>query len=242
MTILFISDLHLTGQRPQITELFLRFLHERCESAAALYILGDLFEYWVGDEMLDMDEFREIGGALKRLTHTGVPVYLTHGNRDFLIGAEFCQRTAVKLLEQPSVIDLHGRPTLILHGDSLCTDDAEHQAWRKQVLDPRWQQDFLSKSLAERIRIAARLRQQSEEHKQHKPMQIMDVNQDAVESLMRAYQVRFMIHGHTHRPGQHDFPLDEQTASRIVLGDWYQQGSVLSCDPDSWRLDTLPLN
>lgn len=241
MTTLFISDLHLSASRPQIIDLFLRFLLGPAQDAEQLYILGDLFDYWVGDDMLQLEGPAKLGAALRRLTDSGVPVHIAHGNRDFLLGQKFAQATGSALLDEITVIDLYGAPALLMHGDSLCTDDVEHQAWRQQVLSSQWQQEFLTQSLDKRIEVAKSLRQQSEERKQHKSMETMDVNQQAVEEIMRQHKANMLIHGHTHRPGRHQFELDGKTARRIVLGDWYKQGSVLVCTRDDSELIELGL-
>ncbi|NOZ10289.1 MAG: UDP-2,3-diacylglucosamine diphosphatase [Gammaproteobacteria bacterium] len=241
MSTLFISDLHLSVSRPQIIDLFLRFLQGPAQDAEHLYILGDLFDYWVGDDMLQLESLADLGTALKQLADSDVSVHITHGNRDFLLGQKFTQATGSTLLKETTVIDLYGTPALIMHGDSLCTDDVEHQAWRQQVLSSQWQQAFLAQSLDKRIEIAQSLRQQSEKNKQHKAMEIMDANQQAVEDIMRQHKVKLLIHGHTHRPGRHRFELDGEPARRIVLGDWYQQGSVLVCTGDDWELIELGL-
>ncbi|HEC12791.1 MAG TPA: UDP-2,3-diacylglucosamine diphosphatase [Acidiferrobacteraceae bacterium] len=241
MPTLFISDLHLSASRPQIIDLFLRFLQGPARDADQLYILGDLFDYWVGDEMLQSDDHANLGAALRRLTDSGVSLYIAHGNRDFLLGQNFTQTTGSTLLEETTVIDLYGTPALIMHGDSLCIGDVEHQAWRRQVLSSQWQQEFLAQSLDKRIDIAKSLRQQSEENKQHKAIEIMDASQQAIEDTMRQHKVKLLIHGHTHRPGRHRFELDGEPVRRIVLGDWYQQGSVLVCTNDDWELIELGL-
>ncbi len=241
MATLFISDLHLCVERPRITELFLEFLANNAAHADALYILGDLFEAWVGDDAIEDPENARIVGAIRRLTTAGVPVYFVHGNRDFLVGEAFAGATGCTLLPEESRIRLYQEDVLIMHGDSLCTRDSTHQAWRAQVLDPAWQQKFLSQNIAARMAIATDLRQQSDRMKRDKSMEIMDVEPATVTHVMQRHQVRTLIHGHTHRPGQHEFDIDGHTARRIVLGDWYEQGSVLTCTADSRRLETLAL-
>lgn len=241
MATLFISDLHLCAERPAITTLFLDFLASRARRADALYILGDLFEYWIGDEALRQAEFQAISVGLKTLTAAGVPVYVMHGNRDFLIGDVFARETGCRLLPDPTRIDLYGVPTLLSHGDAMCTDDVEYMAFRKMVRAPAWQQAFLAKSPAERDAIVRHYREHSRESTANKRPEIMDVTANAVAELMRAHGVRHLIHGHTHRPGDHHFPLDNAPARRVVLGDWYEQGSVLRCDANGWALEQLPL-
>ena len=240
-TTLFISDLHLCGTRPAITALFLDFLQRRARNADALYILGDLFEYWIGDEAVEQEEFRAIVHGLREQTAGATPVFVMHGNRDFLMADVFEKATGCRLLSDPARIDLHGIPTLLMHGDSLCTDDLEYMAFRNQVRNPAWQRGFLGKSVAERDQIVRDFREISKHSTASKKPEIMDVNQNAVEAVMREHGVRRLIHGHTHRPKEHVFTLDGQPARRMVLGDWYEQGSVLSVDERGWVLESLPL-
>ena len=235
MTTLFISDLHLSGERPQIVELFLRFLREDAVNADALYILGDLFEVWLGDDAVFPD-IKPVMEALAALHRRGVPVYVMAGNRDFLMGAGFEAMSGCTLLPDPTVIDLYGTPTLLMHGDTLCTDDVEYQRFRAQVRDPRWQAAILAKSVEERIAYAKQMRAQSKAAMQGKSEEIMDVNAQAVGQALREHQVTRMIHGHTHRPAIHGLMLDDHPATRIVLGDWYDQSSVLRCDEEGCRL------
>ena len=239
MTTLFISDLHLCAERPRITALFLDFLAREAAAAQALYILGDLFEYWIGDDALaaddDSDDTGRIVAALGRLNAAGVPVFLQHGNRDFLLGAGFCAATGCRLLPDPSVIDLYGEPTLLMHGDLLCTDDLEYQQVRRQVRDPQWIAQFLARTRAEREALVRGYRAQSQAVTQAKAAEIMDVNADAVAAAMAAHGVRQLIHGHTHRPAIHSLA----GGRRIVLGDWYEQGSVLACDANGCELRGL---
>ena len=235
MTTLFISDLHLDASRPEITELFLKFLREEAAKASHLYILGDFFEAWVGDDDDDPHHARVMQG-LRGLTDTGVPVSLMHGNRDFLIGEAFLRRTGAKLLPEPTVLDLHGRPTLLMHGDSLCTDDKEYQMVRRMLRDPAWQKDYLGKSLAERRAIASHAREQSKKHTALKLDYIMDVNHEAVEDVMHKHGVTRLIHGHTHRPAVHHFKSNGMDMERIVLGDWYEQSSELSWNENGGML------
>ena len=240
-TTLFISDLHLCGARPAITGLFLDFLRHRARSADALYILGDLFEYWIGDEAVEQEEFRAIVRGLRELTAGGTPVFVMHGNRDFLMAHGFETATGCRLLADPARIDLHGTPTLLMHGDSLCIDDVEYMAFRAQVRNPAWQREFLARPVAERDRIVRDFREISKNSTASKKPEIMDVNQKAVEAIMREHGVQRLIHGHTHRPKEHVFTLDGRTAQRMVLGDWYEQGSVLSVDAQGWLLESMPL-
>jgi UDP-2,3-diacylglucosamine hydrolase len=240
-TTLFISDLHLCGARPAITGLFLDFLRRRARSADALYILGDLFEYWIGDEAVEQEEFRAIVRGLRELTAGGTPVFVMHGNRDFLMADGFEAATGCRLLADPVRVDLHGKPTLLMHGDSLCIDDVEYMAFRAQVRNAAWQREFLAKPVAERDRIVRDFREISKNSTASKKPEIMDVNQRAVEAIMREHGVQRLIHGHTHRPKEHVFTLDGRPARRMVLGDWYEQGSVLSVDARGWALEGLPL-
>ena len=235
MTTLFISDLHLDGSRPETTELFLKFLREEARRADHLYILGDFFEAWVGDDDDDPHHARVLDG-LKALTASGVPLSMMHGNRDFLMGEGFLRRTGAKLLTDPTVLDLYGKPTLLMHGDSLCTDDKEYQMVRRMLRDPVWQEDYLAKSLPERRAIAAHARAESKKHTALKADYIMDVNQRAVEDAMDKHGVTRLIHGHTHRPAVHRFQSDGKPKERIVLGDWYEQSSKLDWDERGGRL------
>lgn len=235
MTTLFISDLHLDPQRPDILREFTGLLEKAASSAKAVYILGDFVEYWIGDD--DTEHGLETAFDKLRTLGRSVPVYLMHGNRDFLIGRDFVDRYGIKPLPDPAVIDLYGEPALLMHGDTLCTDDTEYQSFRKMVRHPQWQSEFLAKPLAERRAIVMNLRQTSREATEEKPEDIMDVNQQAVEQAMREHNVRLLIHGHTHRPGVHNFVLDGQPATRIVLGDWYRQSSVLTYTETGFTLE-----
>lgn len=239
---LFISDLHLSPERPAITQLFLDFLRQRARAARALYILGDLFEYWLGDETTEHPAVRPIVVALHALTSAGVPVGVLHGNRDFLLGAGFEGKTGCRVLADPTCIELDGKPVLISHGDQLCIDDVDYMKLRAIVRHPAWQEEFLAKPMAEREAMARSLRDYSKGATAQKAAEIMDVNQGAVESFMRAHAVYDLIHGHTHRPGEHRFTLDGRPARRVVLGDWYEQGSVLRCTTEGWELERLVVN
>lgn len=231
MTKLFISDLHLQAARPDITERFFRFLETEAAEAEALYILGDLFEAWIGDD--DPDEHnRDVQAAMRRLTDAGVAGYFMHGNRDFLIGDAFAERTGFTLLDDPVVHDLHGTPVLLSHGDAYCTDDVEYQAFRRQSRDPAWQQQVLSMSVEQRRALAGQAREESRAAMVDKAEDIMDVNADAVAAALREAGVSTLVHGHTHRPAVHELDLDGTPATRIVLGDWYEQGTVLHWTPE----------
>ncbi|WP_405234244.1 UDP-2,3-diacylglucosamine diphosphatase [Lentisalinibacter salinarum] len=231
MTKLFISDLHLQAARPDITERFFRFLQTEAAEAEALYILGDLFEAWIGDD--DPDEHnREVQAAMRRLTDAGVAGYFMRGNRDFLIGDAFAERTGFTLLDDPVVRDFYGTPVLLSHGDAYCTDDVEYQAFRRQSRDPAWQQQVLSMSVEQRRALAGQAREESRAAMVDKAEDIMDVNADAVAAALREAGVTTLVHGHTHRPAVHELDLDGTPATRIVLGDWYEQGTVLHWTPE----------
>lgn len=229
--ILFISDLHLSPERPHITRLLLAFLATQARAAQALYILGDLFEYWAGDDDIDDAHHRPVVDALLELKRSGCKLYFMHGNRDFLIGAHFAQASGVELLPDPLLIDLFGRAALLTHGDMLCTDDVDYQTFRAQVRKPQWQKEFLAQPLVQRKSIIEQLRSRSEQEKSHKSDAIMDVNADAVTGLLRRYDIPpLLIHGHTHRPAHHHIEIDGATCERIVLADWGDSGSYLCCD------------
>ena len=239
MSILFIADLHLSADRPDITACFLTFITQEANQADALYVLGDLFEMWIGDD--DNSEFHQtIKQAFFTLTQSGVKCYFIHGNRDFLIGTKFSKETGVELLPEHTVIDIYGTPTVILHGDTLCTLDESYQAYRKKVHNPMIQWLFRCLPLSIRQRIGHKMRHNSSQTNQEKTMSIMDVTPDAVTDLLYQHQVCHMIHGHTHRPDVHTMTLDRQIVTRTVLGDWYEQGSVLICTPEGQLLETRP--
>jgi UDP-2,3-diacylglucosamine hydrolase len=226
MSTLFISDLHLDEARPQIVELFMAFLAKDARKADALYILGDLFESWIGDDD-DSALGKRVASATLALRDSGVPVYFMHGNRDFLLGPDYAARAGMILLPDPAIIELGGERILLMHGDTLCTDDVDYQKFRALVRDRQWQAQFVAKSLAERRAFAAQARGESSKQTAMKPAEIMDVNPAAVEAAMRKHGVRRLIHGHTHRPATHRLSLDGNVAERVVLGDWYEQSSVL---------------
>lgn len=218
--------------------LFKAFCSNLVAQCDKLYILGDLFEYWVGDDgtvALGQDKVEHI---LKQLVDCGIEVSFMRGNRDFLVGQDFFQRTGIKELIEPSVIEINQKPILLCHGDALCTDDIEHQQARQVMLDPKWQKHVLLQPLQMRLEQANQMRQQSHKAKSTKSIEIMDVNQVAVEKLMLEHDVTMMIHGHTHRPAIHQFKLNMQTATRIVLGDWYTQSSILTFDKEGFRFLT----
>ncbi len=239
MTTLFVSDLHLDPERPAITELFGRFIEGEARGAQALYILGDLFEAWVGDDD-PSDTGRFVADRLRGLRDSGVPVYFMHGNRDFLLGEDYARRAGMAILPDPAVVMLHGKPTLLMHGDLLCTDDVAYQQFRAQTRDPQWQRDFLAQPLAARLAFAQQARVASQAHQsglqEAGTMEaITDVAPTTVATTMRRYGIDTLIHGHTHRPAVH--ALHE--ARRIVLGDWYEQGSVLRVDAKDAALTSL---
>ena len=218
MTTLFISDLHLEESRPDITEAFLGFLNGTASGVDQLYILGDFFEAWIGDdERTPLQE--QIAAALRKLRDSGTDIFLMHGNRDFLIGEDFCKRAGASLLDDPTVIDLHGTPTLLMHGDSLCTADVEYQKFRANMRNPQWQQMILQRPLEDRQQMARQLREISMAKNQGKEEVIMDVTPEEVIKDMEAHGVQHMIHGHTHRPAVHELIANGLPAKRIVLGD-----------------------
>jgi len=227
MSTLFISDLHLDPARPHIVELFTRFVAGDARRAEALYILGDLFESWIGDDD-DSPLAHQVGESLSALKKSGVPVFFMHGNRDFLLGEAYARRAGMTLLDDPAVVEFGGERTLLMHGDTLCTDDTAYQEFRAVVRNPDWQKQFRARSLSERHAFAAQARAESVKHTAGAKPEIMDVNQGAVAATMRKHGVRTLIHGHTHRPATHRFDLGGQLAERIVLGDWYEQSSVLT--------------
>lgn len=239
MKTLFISDLHLSQERPAITDLFVRFLREQAAQAQALYILGDLFEVWLGDDMV-LSAYQTAIQAMQTLSSRGVPVYVMYGNRDFLMREDFAQMSGATIIHEPHVIQLNNRPTLLMHGDILCTDDVAYQKFRMMVRNPQWQDQMLAKSLQERLALAREYRAMSKTEMAGKDEAIMDVNQTTVLDTMRKQRVRHLIHGHTHRPGIHHFELDGNPAERIVLGDWYASGNYLLCDGNECRLENFP--
>lgn len=238
MTTLFISDLHLDAGEPETIRRFVSFVDKEARAASALYILGDLFEAWVGDDE-DDSRLAPVQTALAGLTRAGVACSLMHGNRDFLIGPKFCAATGCRLLGDYERVDLYGSTVLLTHGDLLCTDDKRYMSLRGTLRNPAWQRDFLAKPLAERRKIAAELRQLSAAEVAAKSYDIMDVNQTTVEAVMREHGVSLLLHGHTHRPAIHQFTVDGRPAVRIVLGAWYEQASIVRWDDDGYRLETL---
>lgn len=223
-----------------MNQLFFDFLATVAREADALYILGDFFEYWAGDDDIDDPFNRSIVDSVSTLAATGVKVFLMHGNRDFLIGEKFSAASGVTLLRDPTLIDLNGTRTLLLHGDTLCTDDIEYQQFRRQVRDSKWQQNFLSQPLAQRKAIIEDLRRRSENEKQTKSMEIMDVTPSSVDALLREHNYPRLIHGHTHRPALHHHTLDGKNCERWVLTDWYEGGGYLRADSSGMRAVRIP--
>ena len=247
MTTLFISDLHLDAERPRITEMFGRFLEDEARGAEALYILGDLFEAWVGDDDPSATG-AFVAARLRSLADAGTPVYFIRGNRDFLLGDEFARRAGIAILPDPAVVVLHGKPTLLMHGDTLCTDDVAYEAFRAQTRNPDWQARFLAQPLVARLAFAQQARAASKAHQdtlqareqaQGTMETITDVSAATVDATLARFGIDTLIHGHTHRPALHDLVVGGRACRRIVLGDWYEQGSVLRVDPDGMRLQAL---
>jgi UDP-2,3-diacylglucosamine hydrolase len=243
VTTLFVSDLHLDASRPAATALFLAFLRNEAIHADALYILGDLFEAWVGDDEDDAlaDAVRD---ALRAVADAGVAVWVARGNRDFLLGPRFAGEAGVHLLPDPAVALVAGEPTLLMHGDLLCTDDTDYQAFRARVRDPAWQAEFLAQPLAARRAYAAQAREASAGRQgalraEGRLEAITDASEAAVADTMALHGVRRLIHGHTHRPAVHALLAGGRRAQRIVLGDWYEQGSVLRVEADGLELSSL---
>jgi UDP-2,3-diacylglucosamine hydrolase len=226
----FISDLHLAAERPETTAQFFAFVNGPARGAEALYVLGDLFEYWAGDDDLDEELNASVAAGLAALRAAGTRVFFLHGNRDVLIGREFAQQSGAELIADPTLIELYGTPTLLMHGDTLCTDDVEYQRFRARARDARAQAVFLAQPLALRRAQLRGLRAQSEEAKQAKSADIMDVNAGAVVQALRAAGYPRLIHGHTHRPARHVHRVDGRDCERWVLPDWYERPGYLRCD------------
>lgn len=239
MATLFIADLHLQTEEPAITAGFLRFLQGEARQADALYILGDLFEAWIGDD--DPNPLhQQIASAIKAVVDAGVPCYFIHGNRDFLVGQRFARQSGMLLLAEEERLDLYGREVLIMHGDTLCTDDPGYLAFRAKVHTPWIQRLFLALPLLIRRRIAARMRADSKAANSSKSMDIMDVNPQAVVDAMERHHVQWLIHGHTHRPAVHELQANGQPAWRVVLGAWHSEGSMVKVTPDDVELIHFP--
>jgi UDP-2,3-diacylglucosamine hydrolase len=239
LTTLFISDLHIDSSCPAITEQFLAVLGSHARDAEALYILGDLFESWVGDDAPDADQLAAIAG-LKALTGSGVPCFVMHGNRDFLLGERFCSMSGARLLPDPLIVTLYGEPVLVMHGDALCTDDHAYQRLRATVRDGGWQRQFLALSVSARRALAGAARVGSRLHTAGLAYAISDVNPESVALALRGAAVATLLHGHTHRPGIHPLEVDGRACTRIVLGDWHSRGSLLRWDRHGPELIFLP--
>lgn len=241
MATLFISDLHLSPARPGLEALLQAFIRRYPRPGDALYILGDLFEVWLGDDAAGDDQ-RAALAYLRELADAGTAIFFMHGNRDFLAGSGFEEMSGCRILAEPAIVTLSGEPVLLMHGDSLCTDDVEYQAFKARVRQSAFQAQFLALPVAQRQAIARSYRAESESATRRKPMEIMDVNQQAVEATMRAQGVKRLIHGHTHRQAIHDFALDGAPAQRIVLGDWHDTGCVLVHEEDAgYRMENFDL-
>jgi UDP-2,3-diacylglucosamine hydrolase len=238
MATLFISDLHIDASRPPIVQQFLSFLEAEAARADALYILGDLFEAWIGDDAPDGAQVTAIEG-LRALTAGGVPCFVMHGNRDFLLSARFCRESGAELLSDPVMVTLYGERILVMHGDALCTDDRAYQRLRATVRDADWQRRFLGLSIKERRALAGAAREGSQAHTSAMEHSITDVNADSVATVLRGSGLTTLLHGHTHRPAIHAFEMDGRPCTRIVLGDWYDQGSLLRWDQDGPELVSL---
>lgn len=227
MPTLFISDLHLEDSRPETQRRLYTLLDGPARRADALYVLGDLFEYWIGDDALSPPA-ADLAPRLSQLNADGVPCYFIHGNRDFLLGRDYAAQAGLQLLPDTCVVSLYGRPTLLLHGDTLCTDDTEYQAFRRQSRDPAWQAAILARSVEDRLQMAIAARDASMKHTGSASMEIMDVNEAAVRDAFRIHKVSRMIHGHTHRPAFHRHDLGSgRVGERIVLADWYRSACYL---------------
>lgn len=237
---LLVADLHLCPERPDITATFLRFLREVAAEAQALYILGDLFEYWPGDDALTDPYPAEVSAALASLTSSGTALFILHGNRDFLLGDGFARASGAHFLSDPCPTALHGFPVLLTHGDTLCSDDMEYLRFREEVRSAAWRKDFLARPLAERKAMIESWRRESEVGKQQKPPALMDANPQAVEEMFREYGYPCLIHGHTHRGGRHPQVVDGRACERWVLDAWYEGGSYLRCDREGCVAHPFP--
>lgn len=231
MSTYFISDLHLCEQQPQITRQFIQFCRNKACDAQALYILGDFFEYWLGDDASDKTA-QVVQKELAVLSKQGIKIYFMAGNRDFLLGEDYAKTCGMEIINEPALIDLYGEAVLLVHGDAECIDDVPYQQARALFRDPKWQQQFLSMPIEQRMAFAEKARQQSQQHTQNTAAEIMDVNQTAIEELFTQHQVKTIIHGHTHRPAIHQAAQQQ----RIVLGDWHHQSSYLVVDANNKQL------
>jgi UDP-2,3-diacylglucosamine hydrolase len=236
---LFISDLHIDASHAEISRQFLNLLGTGARDADALYILGDLFESWVGDDAPDAAQAAAIAG-IHALTRTGVPCFVMHGNRDFLLADRFCRMSGAELLPDPLIITLYGEKVLVMHGDALCTDDRPYQRLRATVREPDWQRRFLALPVKSRQALAGAARAGSQAHTAALDYAIADVNADSVAEALRRAGTATLLHGHTHRPAIHALQVDDRPCTRIVLGDWYDQGSLLRWDDNGPELISLP--
>ena len=237
---LFVSDLHLCSERPRITRLFERFIADTAPKAESLYILGDLFEYWIGDDQLDVDPLaRDVVQRLKGLAASGTKIFFMHGNRDFLLGKRFALEAKLEILTDPTLIHISDRPVLLLHGDTLCTDDVAYQSFRRQVRSSSWQRTTLAKPCAERMTLAQSIRSRSDMEKSLKAEAIMDVNATTVAGTFREYGYPLMVHGHTHRPARHEHLINGRTCVRWVLQDWHEFGGYLANTDGEWQATTI---
>lgn len=235
----FISDLHLSAKQPHVLRLFFHFMQQIAPKADALYILGDLFDYWAGDDDLDSPFHRQVTRTLHAVASSGVSLFIMHGNRDFLMADKLAGACHATLLEDPVLIGIYGIPTLITHGDTLCAGDIEYQSYRKLVRNPVWQQQFLAQPLESRKSLIEELRTHSESEKQQKSNTLMDVTEAAVAELLRTHGFPRLIHGHTHRPMRHLHKVDNHECERWVLGDWHETGNALRCDATGCTLETF---
>ena len=234
----FISDLHLDETRPHTTALFKSFAEKLKENdpQTELYILGDLFESWIGDDY-ENELHNQVKATLKSLTGSGIKVFFLYGNRDFLIGEEFLSETDVELLIDPFLLKSNGKSILLTHGDQMCIDDMEYQSFRTIVRNPDWQKDFLNFPISKRLKIAGETKDASKQSKQEKSMDIMDVNEEEVLRVFKQHEVNTMIHGHTHRPMKHELKIDGRLCSRYVLGDWNETSAIVLL----WSKESLEL-
>lgn len=240
MTTLFISDLHLHESRPEVTEAFQEFLRTQAQDAQALYILGDFFDVWIGDDD-DSPLATQTAAQLRQVAGKGVAIYLMHGNRDFLLGEQFSKNAGAQLIDDPTIVQLGDRSAVLMHGDTLCTRDVDYMAFRAQVRNPQWQAQALAQPLAVRRHIAMELRNQSKSMSSLKAEDIMDVTPEEVVRVLEDSNANLLIHGHTHRPKHHFLTVKDQSAERIVLGDWHDHGWCLRAEGselslESWRL------
>lgn len=232
---LFLSDLHLSPDRPAAAAAFRAFCEGPARGAAAVYILGDLFDWWIGDDQLRDTFFADVGAAIRGVTTAGVPVFVARGNRDFLLGARFARETGAALLAERELVDVGDSRVLVLHGDELCTGDVEYQRYRARIRDPATQRRLLRLPLFVRRLIARWLRRKSHDATALKPESIMDVDEGAVIEAFRAHGVARMIHGHTHRPATHALVVDGIARERIVLADWHDHGHYVQLDASGAR-------